>query len=171
MKTTLVLHVRHWSGSLVYLLILIHAYGFINVFLYPPQDLWKHTPPDHPDSITLQEALRLTSSFLSGVNERSQCKRAVMLSRGEVLPHLTLHVSRVHAHLIQNVTFFIICTCACPQRRQLLRDGFVVDVCESGHNLRHLFLYADMLLCAKLTSAGWAPLITAHWKHHNNIII
>ncbi|XP_039515491.1 active breakpoint cluster region-related protein [Pimephales promelas] len=85
-------------------------------------DLWKHTPPDHPDSITLQEALRLTSSFLSGVNERSQCKRAVMLSRGE--------------------------------RRQLLRDGFVVDVCESGHNLRHLFLYADMLLCAKLTSAG-----------------
>ncbi|KAK7171018.1 hypothetical protein R3I94_001045 [Phoxinus phoxinus] len=85
-------------------------------------DLWKHTPPGHPDSITLQEALRLTSSFLSGVNERSQCKRAVMLSRGE--------------------------------RRQLLRDGFVVDVCESGHNLRHLFLYADMLLCAKLTSAG-----------------
>ncbi|XP_077083781.1 active breakpoint cluster region-related protein [Siphateles boraxobius] len=85
-------------------------------------DLWKHTPPDHPDSITLQEALRLTSSFLSGVNERSQCKRAVMLSRGE--------------------------------RRQLLRDGFVVDMCESGHNLRHLFLYADMLLCAKLTSAG-----------------
>ncbi|CAM4515725.1 unnamed protein product [Leuciscus chuanchicus] len=85
-------------------------------------DLWKHTPLDHPDSVTLQEALRLTSSFLSGVNERSQCKRAVMLSRGE--------------------------------RRQLLRDGFVVDVCESGHNLRHLFLYADMLLCAKLTSAG-----------------
>lgn len=85
-------------------------------------DLWKHTPPAHPDSITLQEALRLSSSFLSGVNERSQCKQAVMLSRGE--------------------------------RRQLMRDGFVVDVCESGHNLRHLFLYTDMLLCAKLTNAG-----------------
>uniref|UniRef100_A0A672RNU1 Active breakpoint cluster region-related protein-like n=1 Tax=Sinocyclocheilus grahami TaxID=75366 RepID=A0A672RNU1_SINGR len=85
-------------------------------------DLWKHTPPDHPDSITLQEALRLSSSFLSGVNERSQCKRSVKLSRGE--------------------------------RRQLIRDGFVVDVCENGHNLRHLFLYTDMLLCARLTSAG-----------------
>ncbi|KAK2913534.1 hypothetical protein Q8A67_001933 [Cirrhinus molitorella] len=85
-------------------------------------DLWKHTPPDHPDSITLQEALRLSSSFLSGVNERSQCKRSVKLSRGE--------------------------------RRQLMRDGFVVDVCENGHNLRHLFLYTDMLLCARLTSAG-----------------
>lgn len=45
--------------------------------------------------------------------------------------------------------------CACPQRRQLMRDGFVVDVCENGHNLRHLFLYTDMLLCARLTSAGW----------------
>ncbi|XP_058639531.1 active breakpoint cluster region-related protein isoform X4 [Onychostoma macrolepis] len=85
-------------------------------------DLWKHTPPDHPDSIMLQEALRLSSSFLSGVNERSQCKRSVKLSRGE--------------------------------RRQLMRDGFVVDVCENGHNLRHLFLYTDMLLCARLTSAG-----------------
>ncbi|XP_059363847.1 active breakpoint cluster region-related protein-like [Carassius carassius] len=85
-------------------------------------DLWKHTPPDHPDSITLQEALRLSSSFLSGVNERSQCKRSVKLSRGE--------------------------------RRQLIRDGFVVDVCENGHYLRHLFLYTDMLLCARLTSAG-----------------
>ncbi|XP_051757248.1 active breakpoint cluster region-related protein isoform X1 [Ctenopharyngodon idella] len=109
-------------------------------------DLLKHTPPDHPDSITLQEALRLTSSFLSGVNERSQCKRAVMLSRGE--------------------------------RRQLLRDGFVVDVCESGHNLRHLFLYTDMLLCAKLTSAGrqaqyrfcwYLPLVglKLHWAAEN----
>ncbi|XP_042582973.1 active breakpoint cluster region-related protein [Cyprinus carpio] len=85
-------------------------------------DLWKHTPPDHPDSITLQEALRLSSSFLSGVNERSHCKRSVKLSRGE--------------------------------RRQLMRDGFVVDVSENGHNLRHLFLYTDMLLCARLTSAG-----------------
>ncbi|TRY85551.1 hypothetical protein DNTS_017173, partial [Danionella cerebrum] len=85
-------------------------------------DLWKHTPPDHPDRIKLQESLRLSSSFLSGVNERSQCKQPVMLSKGE--------------------------------RRQLIRDGFVVDVCENGHNLRHLFLYTDMLLCAKLTSAG-----------------
>ncbi|XP_051982695.1 active breakpoint cluster region-related protein-like [Xyrauchen texanus] len=85
-------------------------------------DLLKHTPPDHPDSVSLQESLRLSGSFLSGVNERSQCKRAVMLSRGE--------------------------------RRQLMRDGFVVDVCESGHSLRHLFLYTDLLLCVKLTSTG-----------------
>lgn len=67
-----------------------------NLLLCPPQDLWKHTPPDHPDSITLQEALRLSSSFLSGVNERSHCKRSVKLSRGEVLP-----TSRVMVHYMQ----------------------------------------------------------------------
>ncbi|XP_072543649.1 active breakpoint cluster region-related protein [Salminus brasiliensis] len=81
-------------------------------------DLLKHTPNDHLDSTLLQEALRLSSSFLSGVNEGSQHKTAVTLSRGE--------------------------------RRQLVRDGFVVDVCEGGRNLRHLFLYTDLLLCVKL---------------------
>ncbi|XP_007242069.2 active breakpoint cluster region-related protein isoform X1 [Astyanax mexicanus] len=81
-------------------------------------DLLKHTPDDHHDSTLLQEALRLSSSFLSGVNEDSQHKTAVTLSRGE--------------------------------RRQLVRDGFVVDVYEGGRNLRHLFLYTDLLLCVKL---------------------
>ncbi|XP_017578535.1 active breakpoint cluster region-related protein isoform X1 [Pygocentrus nattereri] len=81
-------------------------------------DLLKHTPCDHHDSNLLQEALRVSSSFLSGVNEGSQQKRAVTLSRGE--------------------------------RRQLVRDGFVVDVCEGGRSLRHLFLYTDLLLCVKL---------------------
>ncbi|XP_062371732.1 active breakpoint cluster region-related protein isoform X2 [Sardina pilchardus] len=45
-------------------------------------DLLSHTPPDHHDSALLQEALRISSSFLSGLNETSQCKRAVTLSKG-----------------------------------------------------------------------------------------
>ncbi|KAI5625834.1 active breakpoint cluster region-related protein-like [Silurus asotus] len=81
-------------------------------------DLLKHTPADHQDSAVLQEALRVSSSFLSGVNEGSQCKTSVTLSRGE--------------------------------RRQLVRDGFVVEVCDGGRSLRHLFLYTDLLLCVKL---------------------
>ncbi|KAI4897053.1 hypothetical protein NFI96_011402 [Prochilodus magdalenae] len=81
-------------------------------------DLLKHTPGDHQDSALLQEALRVSSSFLSGVNEGAHCKTAVTLSRGE--------------------------------RRQLVRDGFVVDVCEGGRSVRHLFLYTDLLLCVKL---------------------
>ncbi|KAJ8338183.1 hypothetical protein SKAU_G00371490 [Synaphobranchus kaupii] len=87
-------------------------------------DLLKHTPLDHQDHALLQEALRISSSFLSGVNEESQCKRAVTLSTG--------------------------------MRRQLIRDGFVVDMCEGSRSIRHLFLYTDLLLCAKLKggSAG-----------------
>ncbi|KAK6292053.1 hypothetical protein J4Q44_G00378380 [Coregonus suidteri] len=81
-------------------------------------DLLKHTPQQHSDHPVLQEVLRLSRSFLSGVNEGSQCKREVTLSRG--------------------------------MRRQLMRDGFVVDVYEGGRNLRHLFLYTDLLLCTKL---------------------
>ncbi|KAK9524773.1 hypothetical protein VZT92_017141 [Zoarces viviparus] len=43
-------------------------------------DLLKTTPEEHGDYTFLQEALRLSRSFLSGVNESSQCKREVMLS-------------------------------------------------------------------------------------------
>ncbi|KAJ8254782.1 hypothetical protein GJAV_G00197290 [Gymnothorax javanicus] len=85
-------------------------------------DLLKHTPPQHQDCNLLQEALRLSSSFLSGVNEESHCKRAVTLSTG--------------------------------MRRQLMRDGFVVEMCEGGRSLRHLFLYTDLLLCTKLKSGS-----------------
>ncbi|XP_054457352.1 active breakpoint cluster region-related protein isoform X2 [Anoplopoma fimbria] len=80
-------------------------------------DLLKTTPVEHGDYTLLQEALRLSRSFLSGVNESSQCKRDVMLSHG--------------------------------MRRQLMRDGFVVDVSEGERSLRHLFLYTDLLLCTR----------------------
>nr|XP_023837755.1 active breakpoint cluster region-related protein-like [Salvelinus alpinus] len=116
-------------------------------------DLLKHTPQQHSDHPVLHEVLRLSRSFLSGVNEGSQCKREVTLSRG--------------------------------MRRQLIRDGFVVEVCEGGRNLRHLFLYTDLLLCTKLKAvpkvsrpstgllvpaSGWTetPLGTrdgAHYRH------
>ncbi|XP_063756573.1 active breakpoint cluster region-related protein isoform X3 [Eleginops maclovinus] len=43
-------------------------------------DLLKTTPETHQDYALLQEALRLSHSFLSGVNESSQSKRGVMLS-------------------------------------------------------------------------------------------
>ncbi|XP_069563754.1 active breakpoint cluster region-related protein [Brachyistius frenatus] len=79
------------------------------------QELLKTTPAEHGDYAALQEALRLSRSFLSGVNESSHSRREVTLSHG--------------------------------MRRQLMRDGFVVDVSEGKRNLRHLFLYTDLLLC------------------------
>uniref|UniRef100_A0A8D1ICT2 ABR activator of RhoGEF and GTPase n=2 Tax=Sus scrofa TaxID=9823 RepID=A0A8D1ICT2_PIG len=42
------------------------------------------------------------------------------------------------------------------ETRQLVKDGFLVEVSESSRKLRHVFLFTDVLLCAKLkkTSAG-----------------
>ncbi|XP_071315580.1 active breakpoint cluster region-related protein isoform X1 [Trachinotus anak] len=85
------------------------------------RELLKTTPAEHDDYVALQETLRLSRSFLSGVNESSQCKREVMLSH--------------------------------EMRRQLMRDGFVVDVSEGDRSLRHLFLYTDLLLCTRFKHA------------------
>nr|XP_046237451.1 active breakpoint cluster region-related protein isoform X2 [Scatophagus argus] len=46
------------------------------------RDVLKTTPVEHGDYASLQEALRLSRSFLSGINESSHCKRGVMLSHG-----------------------------------------------------------------------------------------
>ncbi|XP_038150788.1 breakpoint cluster region protein isoform X3 [Cyprinodon tularosa] len=86
------------------------------------RDLLKTTPVEHKDFAALQEALRLSQSFLSGVNESSQSKREVTLTHG--------------------------------MRRQLMRDGFVVDVSEGVRSLRHLFLYTDLLLCTRFKHAA-----------------
>ncbi|XP_011604998.2 active breakpoint cluster region-related protein isoform X1 [Takifugu rubripes] len=45
------------------------------------RDVLKTTPAAHVDHASLQEALRLSRSFLAGVNESSQSKREVTLSR------------------------------------------------------------------------------------------
>uniref|UniRef100_A0A3P8UQT4 BCR activator of RhoGEF and GTPase n=1 Tax=Cynoglossus semilaevis TaxID=244447 RepID=A0A3P8UQT4_CYNSE len=36
------------------------------------------------------------------------------------------------------------------ENRQLLRDGFMVELVEGARKLRHVFLFTDLLLCAKL---------------------
>ncbi|XP_027894704.1 active breakpoint cluster region-related protein isoform X2 [Xiphophorus couchianus] len=86
------------------------------------RDLLKTTPVEHKDYAALQEALRLSQSFLSGVNESSQSKREVTLTHG--------------------------------MRRQLMRDGFVVDASDGVRSLRHFFLYTDLLLCTRFKHAG-----------------
>ncbi|XP_024287506.1 active breakpoint cluster region-related protein isoform X2 [Oncorhynchus tshawytscha] len=42
------------------------------------------------------------------------------------------------------------------EARQLVKDGFLVEVSEGSRKLRHVFLFTDLLLCAKMkkTSAG-----------------
>lgn len=36
------------------------------------------------------------------------------------------------------------------QARQLVKDGFLVEVSESSRKVRHVFLFTDLLLCAKM---------------------
>ncbi|XP_062816796.1 active breakpoint cluster region-related protein isoform X2 [Anolis carolinensis] len=86
-------------------------------------DLLKHTPPDHPDFPLLQDALRVSQTFLSSINEDIDPRRtAVTTPKGET--------------------------------RQLVKDGYLVEVAEGSRKLRHLFLFTDMLLCAKLKKAA-----------------
>lgn len=40
--------------------------------------------------------------------------------------------------------------CFVPQGRQLLKDSFLVEMVEGARKLRHVFLFSDLLLCAKL---------------------
>uniref|UniRef100_A0A8D2LGR8 ABR activator of RhoGEF and GTPase n=1 Tax=Varanus komodoensis TaxID=61221 RepID=A0A8D2LGR8_VARKO len=40
------------------------------------------------------------------------------------------------------------------ETRQLVKDGFLVELAEGSRKLRHLFLFTDMLLCAKLKKTG-----------------
>ncbi|MGH0162958.1 UNVERIFIED_CONTAM: hypothetical protein FKN15_044178 [Acipenser sinensis] len=94
-------------------------------------DLLKHTPEDHPDRPLLQEALRISSSFLSGVNEEVPHKKsAVTISKGTI--------------------------------RQLVKDGFLVDLSDGTRSLRHVFLFTDLILCAKL-KAGRQPQYRFVW--------
>ncbi|XP_072315301.1 breakpoint cluster region protein [Eucyclogobius newberryi] len=86
------------------------------------RDLIRTTPEDHQDSAPLREALRLSRSFLSGVNESPRGRRGVTLTH--------------------------------DKRRQLIRDGFVVDESDGERCLRHLFLYTDLLLCARVKPAS-----------------
>ncbi|XP_039222879.1 active breakpoint cluster region-related protein isoform X2 [Crotalus tigris] len=40
------------------------------------------------------------------------------------------------------------------ENRQLVKDGFLVEVAEGSRKLRHVFLFTDVLLCAKLKKTG-----------------
>lgn len=47
--------------------------------------------------------------------------------------------------------------CFLLQSRQLLKDTFMVELVEGARKLRHIFLFTDVLLCAKLKKqiGGW----------------
>ena len=50
------------------------------------------------------------------------------------------------AHIALTKTFFLFF----HQHRQLLKDSFMVELVEGARKLRHVFLFTDLFLCAKL---------------------
>ncbi|XP_048449514.1 active breakpoint cluster region-related protein-like, partial [Rhincodon typus] len=56
------------------------------------------------------------------------------------LSSINEEISDRHAHV----------TLAKGENRQLVRDGFIVEVSEGTRKLRHIFLFTDLLLCGKL---------------------
>lgn len=54
----------------------------------------------------------------------------------------------------QELTVGVLCLW---QVRQLVKDGFLVEVSEGTRKLRHVFLFTDLLLCAKMkkTAVGY----------------
>ncbi|XP_059511325.1 active breakpoint cluster region-related protein [Stegostoma tigrinum] len=56
------------------------------------------------------------------------------------LSSINEEISDRHAHV----------TLAKGENRQLVRDGFIVEVSEGTRKLRHVFLFTDLLLCGKL---------------------
>ncbi len=162
MKTTLVLHVRFCLRS--------HL-TFIDKYSFMPMDLLAffsvllrtygstRLPITPTASRCRKRFVSPAASCLGSMNGRNANVLSSSAEERYSPPHVPWFlICRFLFNFIIKLYIYIlhknIRVCACPQRRQLMRDGFVVDVCENGHNLRHLFLYTDMLLCAKLTNTG-----------------
>ncbi|KAL0994423.1 hypothetical protein UPYG_G00122010 [Umbra pygmaea] len=121
-------------------------------------DLLKHTPKDHPDFPLLQDALRISQNFLSSINEE-------MSPRGTAVP---ARQGRVQGHILYNSLPYCclrFTSCCYNHARQLVKDGFLVEVSESSRKLRHVFLFTDLLLCAKMkkTSVGRQQQYECKW--------
>lgn len=97
------------------------------------QDILKHTPHRHPDYHTLRQVLKQAQHFLNRINASSSS------SRGRKAPSSASQAAARTAN------------------RELVKDGYLVEISPEPGNqrkLRHVFLYSDLLLCAKQKHAA-----------------
>ncbi|XP_070572891.1 active breakpoint cluster region-related protein-like isoform X3 [Ptychodera flava] len=91
-------------------------------------DLMKHTPTDSPDYKILQKALTCSEEFLSQVNERAKLKGK--LKKEHKKSPSTSKESQ--------------------KKRKLIKEGHIVEqVDRTNRKLRQIFLYTDVIICAK----------------------
>ncbi|XP_043254602.1 active breakpoint cluster region-related protein isoform X4 [Colletes gigas] len=87
-------------------------------------DLLKHTPVNHADHAPLSEALAMTRNFLDEFN------------------------------IIQTKSMFPFFQSHDRAQRRLVKNSFVVELSDGHRKLRHLFLFNDVIACAKYKASG-----------------
>ncbi len=96
-----------------------------------PQDLLRCCAPEsHPDRAPLREALDAVSRFLSEYN---------VTHAGEMFPGQHGGVGGVVGG---------------GRQRHLVKNSFVVELADGARKLRHLFLFNDVLVCAKYKASA-----------------
>ena len=98
------------------------------------QDLIKYTPPNHPDSAALTDALNTVQNFVNEYNmAQTNYLRVGSLEAG---------TNEKRKHAFEQST------------RLLVKNSFIVELSEGQRKLRHLFLFNDVLVCAKYKLAN-----------------
>ena len=97
------------------------------------QDLIKHTPPTHPDNAALSDALNTVQNF---VNEYNHTAQESFVRVGPMVGPIEKHPQQQQAI------------------RHLVKNSFIVELSEGQRKLRHLFLFNDVLVCAKYKLAS-----------------
>lgn len=109
------------------------------------QDLLQHTPESHPDYQPLKQAHKINRNFLSEFN--------VIRTKG--FPSVSiLHI--VFDYLIQLKLSFIFYFSRMHYKalRRLVKNSFIVELADGHRKLRHLFLFNDVIACAKYKPSG-----------------
>ncbi|XP_076675102.1 rho GTPase activating protein at 1A isoform X3 [Andrena cerasifolii] len=88
-------------------------------------DLLKHTPVNHADHAPLSEALAMTRNFLDEFN---------IIQTKSMFPFSFQSHDRA--------------------QRRLVKNSFVVELSDGHRKLRHLFLFNDVIACAKYKASG-----------------
>ncbi|XP_002735852.1 active breakpoint cluster region-related protein-like [Saccoglossus kowalevskii] len=92
-------------------------------------DLLKHTPQDSADYKDIEEALKISEDFLYQVNEPAKLK--AKYKNKNKRPSKS------------------------KKRRKFLKENYIVELPEhNNRKLRAIFLYSDLILCAKQKSSG-----------------
>lgn len=125
-----------------FVLLVLFCYGdFIKDVTSYFQDLIKYTPASHPDHAMLTDALNMTQHFLDEFNiiQTKSLFPVCIRYLYKLIPFFEVNNSLISFGL-QN---------ADRAQRRLVKNSFIVELSDGHRKLRHLFLFNDVIACAK----------------------